>query len=98
MHDVRAVVDHPRVTGRNLHRRDTLKTIANVLRVMAVAVLRVDPITRGLPGLDIRAVKLALARAVNDVGVLRMRDDRPRLATRPLPPPLDRVVQAVRSA
>src|SRR5262245_13377889 len=63
---------------------------------MAVTVLRVDPVARCLPGLEILAIKLSLARAINYVRVPRMRNDRPCLATRALPPQLDRVVHALR--
>src|SRR5262249_61440180 len=95
MHELRAMVEHARIVRRNLHRRDTLKAIAHVLGVMAVTVLRVDPVARRLPGLEISAVKLALTRSVNDVRILRMWDDRPSLGTRPLPPQLDRVVDTL---
>src|SRR5205085_11354598 len=71
-----------RIPRRDLHRRDTLKTVDEILRDIAIERLRTHPILLLLSGFEAHATELPLARAIDRIGARRVRHDRTRLATR----------------
>src|SRR5262249_16090305 len=83
VHVLRAVVDDAGVEERRLHRRHPLESQNEILRIIAVKRLPSDPITLLLPRVHEHAAELSLARAVDDLRILRVRHDRTRLTSRP---------------
>ena len=81
MHVLRAVIHDSRVVRIDLDRRLADEAISHVLRVLAVALLRVDPVVLLLAGVDVIAAEFALAVAVDDFSVGR-RPDLAALTTR----------------
>ncbi len=90
--DVRRLVDRLDVVRRHHHDRLTRKPEADVVRVMTVAVLRIDPPALGLPGHDVEALDFSLARAPDHAPV-RCRPDSAGLAPRRLRPRLRRMIE-----
>src|SRR5262249_40599038 len=71
VHVLRAVVHDFRVVRVALDRGLPNESIAHVLRILPVALLRIDPVVLLLPGLDVVAAELTLAVAVDDFSVRR---------------------------
>ena len=81
--------------GVDLDRRLPHEAVPHLLGILAVALLRIDPVVLLLAGLDVVAAELALAVAVDDLAV-RPRPDLAALAARRLHPRLRRVIEAPR--
>ncbi len=67
MHVLRAVVNDGRIVRRHLDRRLADEPELHVLRILPVALLRIDPVVLFLPGLDVVAAELSLAVSVDDL-------------------------------
>ncbi len=78
--ELRAVIDHVRVVGRYLDRRDPLEPVDEIRRVVAVHVLAAHPVLLLLPRSVVVAAEAALAVGVDDVAVGGLRHRRTRLA------------------
>ena len=76
VHVLGPVVDDLWVVRVDLDRRLAHEPISHVLRVLAVALLRIDPVVLFLPGFDVVAAELPLAVTIDDPAVGR----RPNLA------------------
>src|SRR6185369_7827473 len=72
---LRAVVKHIWIVRRRGHRRYALHAIDEIARGISVKRLAANPVILLLSGLEIHHAVLSLARAVNDVGIHRMRHD-----------------------
>jgi hypothetical protein len=92
VHVLRAVIDDVRVVRVDLDRRLPHEPVHHLLGVLAVALLRVDPVLLLLPGRHIHACELALAVAVDDLS-RRNRPDLPALAAGQRHPQLPGVVR-----
>ena len=85
MQHVRGLVDDALVVRRHVDDRLAREAVLDLVRIVAVAVLRIDPVVLLLPGVDVVAADLALARAPHDLAVL-LRPDLSGLAARRLLP------------
>ena len=95
MHVLRTVVDDLRVVRIDFNRRLTHEPVLHVLRVLAVPLLRINPVVLLLSGLDVVAAELALAVAVDDLAV-GDHANLAALAARRLNPRLRRIVDGPR--
>ncbi len=80
MEHVRGLVDDALVMRRHVDDRLAREAVLDLVRIVAVAVLRIHPVVLLLPGVDVVAADLALARAPHHLAVL-LRPDLAGLAS-----------------
>ncbi len=95
MQDVRGLVDHALVVRGDVDDGLAREPVLDLIGIVTVAVLRIDPVVLLLTGVDVVAPDFALARAPHHPAVL-LRPDLSRLAARRLLPRLRRVLEAPR--